>query len=115
MSEARDIVLNSGTRSILKVGFLIRACFILIFVIGSALLGIRLLEDSPLLACIVFGICLVLFLVFFKLLNAAFFKEHLRVTKDTITVVRKTLSNKDQFDFDVDEIRYLGFANQHYT
>jgi hypothetical protein len=115
MNDSLDIDLNSGSRSILKVGFLIRASFFLIFVIGAALLGINIFKDSLIMALVCFSISIVLFLVIFKMLNAAFFKESLIVTKNSITVIRKNLSATKNYEFDLDKIKYFGFADQHYT
>jgi hypothetical protein len=66
-------------------------------------------------ACICFSISIVLFIVFFKLLNAAFFKEHLMVSNESITVIRKYLSNIEKHVFNLSEITYLGFSEQQYT
>ena len=101
MNESIHIKLNSGARSILKVGFLIRASFVLIFVIGSALAGINFLNDSFVTACICFIVSVVLFIIFYKILNAAFYKEHLMVSKESITVIRKYLGNVEKQIFNL--------------
>lgn len=115
MNDSLSIELNSGSRSILKVGFVLRAGFILIFVLGSALLGTSLLNDSVVGAVVCFAISLVLFLVFFKLLNTAFFREYLVATKEDLTVVRKDLNATKKQVIRLDEIKYFGFSEQRYT
>ncbi len=115
MTESFTIKLNSGSNSILKIGFLFRAIFILIFVLGSALLGLNIIEDSLIGALICFAICFVLFLVFYNILNAAFFSESLIVTKQTVTVIHKNLGNTKKSLINFNEIKYFGFADQQYT
>jgi hypothetical protein len=115
MPNSITINLNSGSRPILKFGFLLRAFFILLIVIGVAMLGISFYKESVVGALICFIAAIVLFLAFFKILNAAFFSEQLIVTKDDITVIRKNISDSDKSVFRVDEIKYFGYADQHYT
>lgn len=115
MTESMNIELDTGTKSILKFGFLLRACFILFFVIGAALLGVNFFKDSIVGAFVCFLISLVLFIIFFKILDAAFFKEQLIVTKEDITIIHKNLSNTKKYVFNLNNIKSFGFADQHYT
>ncbi len=115
MPEHLHIQINAGPKTILKVGFMVRAGFILIAVIAVAFLGLNFLDESVVASVICFGITFVLFLIFFKLLNSAFFKEFLIVTKDDLTVIQKTLSETKKNTFRLNEINYLGFADQQYT
>ncbi len=115
MSDSITIELNTETRSILKIGFVVRACVILFFVIGVALFGLYIFKDSIIGAIICFIIVFILFRIFFKMLNAAFFKEYLIVTKDSITVVLKNLSTVKKSVVKLNSILYFGFADQYYT
>ena len=115
MQESINIELNSGSKSILKIGFLIRACFILFFVIGTALFGLYIFKVSIIIAIVCLIITFIMFRIFFKMLNAAFYKEYLIVTKESITVVLKNLSSTKKNVFKLNTINYFGFANQYYT
>ncbi len=115
MQESINIELNSGSKSILKIGFLIRACFILFFVIGTALFGLYIFKDSIIIAIVCLIITFIMFRIFFKMLNAAFYKEYLIVTKESITVVLKNLSSTKKNIFKLNTINYFGFADQYYT
>ena len=115
MSESLSIKLDGGSKSIVKFGLLVRAFFVLFFVISTALFAISCLKESLILALICFAVAFVLFLVFFRILSAAFFQEQLIVTKEDIKVIHKNLSSSKEYVFRLDEVKYFGFADQHYT
>ncbi len=115
MAESLTIELNSGSKSIIKIGFLLRSVFILFFIISLAFLGLHFFKSSFLAALICFAVCFILFIIFFRMLNAAFFKEQLIITKESITYINKNLSNTKKNVFDLNEIKYFGFADQQYT
>lgn len=115
MSDSLSIKLNSGSKSILKVGFLIRALFFLLFTLGIALFGIHVMEDSLVLAVICFALCLGSFFIFYNILSAAFFSETITVTKQDITILHKSLGTVKKTVVKLNEILYFGFADQQYT
>lgn len=115
MSDSLSIKLNSGSKSILKVGFLIRALFFLLFTIGIALFGLHVMKDSLVLALICFALSLGVFFVFYSILNAAFFSETLTVTKHELTILHKSVGSVKTTVVKLNEILYFGFANQQYT
>lgn len=115
MDESIRIDLNSSTKSVLKVGLALRASVILCFVLGSAFLGIEFLKGSFIITLICFTISFGLFIIFFKILNSVFFKEYLIITTESITLFRKNLSGVKKFVFNLSDIKYFGFADQHYT
>ncbi len=115
MNESLDIDLSSNSRSIIKVGLLIRASLILIFSVSAGLGGLNFISDSLIAGLIFFAISLVLLLVFLKTLGAVFYKEQLLVTRGSLTVIHSSLGNSRKQVFELHDILFLGFANQQYT
>lgn len=115
MEESIKIELNSKASSVIKTGLTVRALFILLPVIGSITMGINFLKESITASFILIVIGLVLFRVFFKMLDSVFFKEYIILTKQQISIVHKTVSSLKKYDFNLNDIIYLGFAEQHYT
>lgn len=115
MNDPLRINLNSGAKGILKIGFLIRATVVLLVVFGAALFGLDVLKHNVLVAVISFAISLGLFIVFYRILDSAFLKESVIVTKDTITIVNNRLSSSGKETIGLDSIRYFGFAHTNFT
>ena len=112
MNESINIDLSSNSKSIIKIGLLIRASFILIISITTGIGGLHFVGESLVAGLIFFLISLIFLLVFLKMLSAVFFKEKLVVTKASLTVIHKSLSNSREHVFNLNDILYFGFANQ---
>ncbi len=115
MEETKTIELNSNSRSILKVGLTVRAVMMLLPGLSVLLFAIHIFSESPALSIICFLIGFVFCYIFFRILNSAFFKELLVITKQDITVIHKNLTNEKKFTFPLGEIKYFGFSEQKYT
>ncbi|PBQ30641.1 hypothetical protein CNR22_02250 [Sphingobacteriaceae bacterium] len=115
MTDSLSIKLNSGSKSILKIGFLLRALILLITIIGAALTGINVFKEMPLLGIICLAVSIGVLIILYNMLKAAFYSESLLITKQTITVIYKTQGNTTETSFHLDDIRYFGFFQQHYT
>lgn len=115
MEEQKVIHLNSNPKSVIKVGLLVRAIYFLMPAIIFFFIAVIALKEELLGAIVCFIIGILFFYIFFKILNRAFFKEFLTVTKQDVTLTLKTLSNKKEYVFLLNEIKYFGFSSQTYT
>jgi len=115
MNDSINIKLNSGSSSVLKVGFLFRAGLLMCFLIGAGLIGLQVLKDSVLFAIVCFAVCAGLFLVIYNILNAAFFSESLIVSNEEITIIHRNLGNLKKSVVKLNAINHFGFAEQEYT
>jgi hypothetical protein len=115
MNESIKIDINSGSKSVLKLGLVLRAGAVLFTLVSLAIFGIQFFDDFITITLICFAMALGLFIVFFKIMNAAFFKEYLIVTKNGLTVFQKNLSGVKKYPVELSEIIYFGFSNQQYT
>lgn len=108
MSESLKIDINSGTKSVLKLGLVLRASAILFTLACAAFAGIEFLRHSLTVSFICFVLAFGLFIVFFKILSAAFFKEYIVVTKNTLTVFQKNTSGLKKFPIEISDILFFG-------
>jgi hypothetical protein len=115
MGPSKIIALNSGAKSILKIGFIVRAGFVFFICVAAGMAGIHNLKDSFVFALLCFAVCFILFLIFYKLLSTAFITEYLVVTEDSITVVCQKIGNKDEYTVMLNDIVNFGFAGLDYT
>src|ERR1700741_953940 len=115
MSDSIKIDINSGTKSVLKVGFVLRAILVLSSLLSLAFLAIGFFRESPIGSLICFSLAFGLLIVIFKILSAAFLKEYVIITKNTITVFQKNASGVKNYPVEISEIISFGFSKQEYT
>src|SRR4051812_33003975 len=99
MEDVKIIRLNSNPSSLIKVGLTIRATVILMPGLIILLFAIDNFSRSPIVAIILSIIGLSLCYIFFRILNRAFFKEFLTLTKHDVTITQKDLTNEKKFVF----------------
>ncbi len=110
------IKVNSGSRSIVKLGFMFKATLILFLVTGCITFGVSAAKSSLLACVLLVSLGLFFFYVFFKMLDAAFFSEEIILGESEIKYLKKTITGYDEKTFLFSEIKSLGFAGyQAYT
>lgn len=109
------IKLKSGSSSILKTGFVLRALFFGCFVFGAAALGISVLHDSLIAAIICFGISFALIIVIYRMLGTAFQSEEVLVGNHDLIIVQKGINVNSRETIALNDIRKFGFFETHYT
>lgn len=99
----------------IKTGMSVKAS--LIFLLAALCLwsAIRFWEESWLAVVILLVIGIFLFRIAYKMLGSAFFKETLLISPTTITIVQISAGSTTEHEFKLDDIIYLGYANQEYT
>ncbi len=115
MDEVIKIDLKSEGRSVIKTGMSVKAG--LIFFLAALCLwsAIRFWQESWLAVVILLVIGVVLFRIAYKMLGSAFSKESVLISPESITIIQVSAGTTTQHKFKLDDIVYLGYANQQYT
>jgi hypothetical protein len=115
MDEVIKIDLKSEGRSVIKTGMSVKATLIFLLTSLCFWSALRFWKESWLAVVILLVIGIVLFRIAYKMLGSAFSKESILLSPGRITIVQVSAGVATQQEFKLDDIIYLGYANQQYT
>lgn len=110
MKDELIIDVKAKLKPIIKFGFILQGVIILLGVIALGILGITTMHDITWLSVLVIGGALFFFYVAKKYFENVFFTEKLIITPYTITVINKTWARENRQEFELRNIKYLGYA-----